>query len=557
MEMDASLTPLPSLFILFNQEIGEKMKKGIIKKGIQFYKRYGIRGGIATLTGQGQIKDKNYAAWYEKNKVSEEELAIQRNKEFPYMPLFSILVPVYNTPIPYLWEMLDSVRNQTYQKWQLCIANANPENEDVARILNQYIEMDIRIQVVNVPENLGIAQNTNKALSIAKGDYIGLLDHDDMLAADALFEVAKTINDKNADVIYTNEDKITMSGEKHFQPNFKPEYNLDMLRSNNYICHFFIAKASLMKEIGGFRGEYNGAQDYDMIFRCTERADNIVRIPKVLYHWRMHEQSTAENPESKRYAFDAGKKVIEDHLKRCEESAEVQMTEYPGFYRVKYAIKEKPRVSVVIVKETKNMIPKDTLIKIADDYGRDRVEFDVVDGNYKGDIEFDGISINTLPWTKECNNTEMLNYGIEKTKNEYILVLSSYIIKVSDNYIETFVSNTMRKNVGAVGGKMYFSNGTVKNAGLFIKKDGTIEEVFKKLPRLCVGYMNRQSMQQNMQAITFDDIMFKKSLWEKIKNGISKSKSLQRDVEICTKIRGNDLLLVYTPWAESVVGKEG
>lgn len=536
--------------------IGEKMKKGIIKKGIQFYKRYGIRGGIATLTGQGQIKDKNYAAWYEKNKVSEEELAIQRNKEFPYMPLFSILVPVYNTPIPYLWEMLDSVRNQTYQKWQLCIANANPENEDVARILNQYIEMDIRIQVVNVPENLGIAQNTNKALSIAKGDYIGLLDHDDMLAADALFEVAKTINDKNADVIYTNEDKITMSGEKHFQPNFKPEYNLDMLRSNNYICHFFIAKASLMKEIGGFRGEYNGAQDYDMIFRCTERADNIVRIPKVLYHWRMHEQSTAENPESKRYAFDAGKKVIEDHLKRCEESAEVQMTEYPGFYRVKYAIKEKPRVSVVIVKETKNMIPKDTLIKIADDYGRDRVEFDVVDGNYKGDIEFDGISINTLPWTKECNNTEMLNYGIEKTKNEYILVLSSYIIKVSDNYIETFVSNTMRKNVGAVGGKMYFSNGTIKNAGLFIKKDGTIEEVFKKLPRLCVGYMNRQSMQQNMQAITFDDIMFKKSLWEKIKNGISKSKSLQRDVEICTKIRGNDLLLVYTPWAESVVRKE-
>lgn len=536
--------------------IGEKMKKGIIKKGIQFYKRYGIRGGIATLTGQGQIKDKNYAAWYEKNKVSEEKLAIQRNKEFPYMPLFSILVPVYNTPIPYLREMLDSVRNQTYQKWQLCIANANPENEDVARILNQYIEMDIRIQVVNVPENLGIAQNTNKALSIAKGDYIGLLDHDDMLAADALFEVAKTINDKNADVIYTNEDKITMSGEKHFQPNFKPEYNLDMLRSNNYICHFFIAKASLMKEIGGFRGEYNGAQDYDMIFRCTERADNIVRIPKVLYHWRMHEQSTAENPESKRYAFDAGKKVIEDHLKRCEESAEVQMTEYPGFYRVKYAIKEKPRVSVVIVKETKNMIPKDTLIKIADDYGRDRVEFDVVDGNYKGDIEFDGISINTLPWKKECNNTEMLNYGIEKTKNEYILVLSSYIIKVSDNYIETFVSNTMRKNVGAVGGKMYFSNGTIKNAGLFIKKDGTIEEVLKKLPRLCVGYMNRQSMQQNMQAITFDDIMFKKSLWEKIKNGISKSKSLQRDVEICTKIRGNDLLLVYTPWAESIVRKE-
>lgn len=533
------------------------MRSGIIKKGIKFYKRYGIRGGIATLTGQGQIKDKDYAAWYGKNKAGVKELEEQRNKEFPYMPLFSILVPVYNTPNVYLQEMLESVQDQTYSKWQLCIANANPENEEVARILNQYMEVDERIQVINVPENLGIAQNTNRALSIAKGDYIGLLDHDDMLAPNALFEVVKTVNDRNADVIYTNEDKITMSGEKHFQPNFKPEFNLDMLRSNNYICHFFVAKADLIKKIDGFRGEYNGAQDHDLIFRCIEQAENIVRIPKVLYHWRMHEQSTAENPESKRYAFDAGKKAIEDHLKRCGENARVEMTEYPGFFKVKYEMQEKPGVSVVIVKETEKMVLKNVLIKIADDYGRDLVEFLVVDGKYNGDIELDGLSINTLPWKKKCNNTEMLNYGIEKSKKEYVLVLSPSIIKVSDNYIEAFVSNAMRENVGAVGGKMYFSNGTIKNAGLFIKTDGAIEEVFKKLPKSCMGYMNRQSMQQNMQAIIFDDIMFKKSLWKKIDNGIFKPKSLQRDVEICTKIRQNALLLVYTPWAESVVGKEG
>ena len=489
--------------------------------------------------------------------ISDDERENQKNRKFLAPVSFSIITPLYNTPENYLRELLESLQKQTYSNWQLCLADgSDTEREYVGEICREYASKDSRICYEVLEENKGISENTNECLKFATGDYIGLLDHDDILHESALYEMMKVIEEEKADFLYSDEVKFSGKIEDASDFHFKLGFGKDELRANNYICHFFIAKASLMKEIGGFRGEYNGAQDYDMIFRCTERADNIVRIPKVLYHWRMHEQSTAENPESKRYAFDAGKKVIEDHLKRCGESAEVQMTEYPGFYRVKYAIKEKPRVSVVIVKETKNTIPKDTLIKIADDYGRDRVEFCVVDGNYKGDIEFDGISINTLPWKKKCNNTEMLNYGIEKTKNEYILVLSSYIIKVSDNYIETFVSNTMRKNVGAVGGKMYFSNGTIKNAGLFIKKDGTIEEVFKKLPRLCVGYMNRQSMQQNMQAITFDDIMFKKSLWEKIKNGISKSKSLQRDVEICTQIRGNDLLLVYTPWAESVVGKE-
>lgn len=532
------------------------MKKGLIRKGFNFYKKYGFRGGIATLTGKWQIKDSDYAAWYEKNKVTIEELEIQRNMTFDYMPEISILVPVYNTPSEFLHDMIRSVQNQSYQRWQLCIANANPENEEVNNILQCYTNTDDRIQVGDVPENLGIAQNTNKALDIAKGDYIGLLDHDDIIAPNALFEVAKAINEKKADVLYTNEDKITMHGEEHFQPNFKPDFNLDLLRSNNYICHFFVAKASLIKEIGGFRREYNGAQDHDLIFRCTEKAKKIVKISKVLYHWRMHKQSTAENPESKKYAFIAGKKAIEDHLKRSGEKAEVNMTEYPGFFRVKYEMEQKPEITVVIVKDKKKMVSKEILIKLADDYGRELVEFVIVDGTYSGDIRVDGLSIRTIPWEKDNDYIDMLNCGINSARNEYILLLSADTKEVADHYLRELVSNAMRKDVGAVGGKIYFPNKTIKNAGFVKQEDGIMQEVFKGLPKTCIGYMNRQSLQQDMDALTLENMMIKKNIWSKVKEKEDISKDLEIDVEISTQIRENALLLVYDPWAESVVRKE-
>ena len=230
-----------------------------LKKGILYLRHYGPKGFWIKLTERFQKSDIDYKEWYENHRPSEQELERERKQVFEYSPKISILVPVYNTPEVFLKQMIQSVRKQTYTNWELCIANANPSNQEVSSILNVAGKKDNRIKVVDVPENEGIAQNTNAALASATGDYIGLLDHDDLLTPDALYEVVKAINENDRpQVLYSDEDKVTMDLSEHFQPHMKPDYNKDLLRSNNYITHFFVADRTLVEEVGGEDGEYNG-----------------------------------------------------------------------------------------------------------------------------------------------------------------------------------------------------------------------------------------------------------------------------------------------------------
>ena len=527
------------------------MSGNIFQKGIRFYEKYGIRGGIATLIGKGQIKDKDYAAWYKKHKVTESKLECQRKQVFSFSPTISILVPVYNTPEKFLKDMIESVRNQSYEKWQLCIANANPSNRDVKRILTMYSEIDDRIQIVYVQDNLGIAENTNQALKIATGDYIAFLDHDDVLASNALYEVIKCLNvEQKPDVIYTNEDKITIDGEKHYQPNFKPEFNLDLLRANNYICHFFVVKKKIADEIGGLKSDYNGAQDYDFIFRCTERAEKIVRIPKILYHWRMHQNSTAENPESKLYAFEAGKKAIEDHLKRCEENATVSMTEFPGFFKVEYLLSKKLDISVIIIEKKHCEISMDIINKLLHDYGRDNMEIIIVRTEPKK-IVSDNVKV--LLWNKRYNESAMLNYGIEHSKGQYTILLSAKSENIGKNYLEELVANIVRDKVAVVGGKVYYKNRTIKNAGIYITNDNQMIEPFKKLPQKCIGYMNRQSLQQEVCAVISDNMIIDKQMWEKAGGFDERLEKIEKDLQFCKKIQELGCKIIYNPDAEIIL----
>ena len=319
-----------------------------IKKGILYLRHYGPKEFWVKLTERFQADDVDYEQWYENHKALPEELEKQKNEKWKRKPLISIVVPVYNTPQVFLRQMIESVQNQSYSEWELCIGNASPENKEMKKILEEY-KNDARIKEVEIPENKGISQNTNRAMEIASGELIGLLDHDDLLAPNALYEIAKAVNEHlDAEVIYTDEDKVTTDLKEHFQPHLKPDFNLDLLRSNNYICHFFVASRDLIKRVGGFRPEFNGAQDYDLILRCTEQAKQIVHIPKILYHWRVHKASTADNPASKMYAFDAGKRAIEEHLVRCRTKGTVQHTKDLGFYRVKYEVCGEPLVSIII-----------------------------------------------------------------------------------------------------------------------------------------------------------------------------------------------------------------
>ncbi len=528
-----------------------------IKKGILYLRHYGPKGFWIKLTERFQKSEIDYKEWLEKNMPARQELDRQAKHKFKYAPKISILVPVYNTPETFLRQMIESVQKQTYGNWELCIANANPANEQVKVILKEYTENDARVKVTDVPENEGIAQNTNKALEIADGTFIGLLDHDDVLAENALYEVVKELNKAvDTDVIYTDEDKVSTAMDEYFSPNFKPDFNLDMLRSNNYFCHFFVAKKELIETVGGFRGEYNGAQDYDLFLRCIEKAERIAHIPKILYHWRVHQESTADNPLSKMYAYDAGQKAIEQHLKRCGVTAEVSKTENLGFYRVKYQQEGSPLVSILIP----NKDQKDTLdqclksIEARTDY--ENYEIIIIENNSTEQETFEyykqikNPKIRVIEWKDEFNYSAINNFGVRHAKGEYLLFLNNDIEVINSDWLGEMLSNCQREEVGAVGAKLYYPDNTVQHAGVIVGIGGVAGSVFVGLKRGYTGYMHRASIQQNLSAVTAACMMVKKSVFEEVGGFEEELKVAFNDIDFCLKIREKGHLIVYDPYVE-------
>lgn len=528
-----------------------------IKKGILYLRHYGPKGFWIKLTERFQKSEIDYKEWLEKNMPTRQELDRQAKHKFRYAPKISILVPVYNTPETFLRQMIESVQKQTYGNWELCIANANPANEQVKAILKEYTENDARVKVTDVPENEGIAQNTNKALEIADGVFIGLLDHDDVLAENALYEVIKELNKvAGTDVIYTDEDKVSTAMDEYFSPNFKPDFNLDMLRSNNYFCHFFVAKKELIETVGGFRGEYNGAQDYDLFLRCIEKAERIAHIPKILYHWRVHQESTADNPLSKMYAYDAGQKAIEQHLKRCGVTAEVSKTENLGFYRVKYQQEGSPLVSILIP----NKDQKDTLdqclksIEARTDY--ENYEIIIIENNSTEQETFEyykqikNPKIRVIEWKDEFNYSAINNFGVRHAKGEYLLFLNNDIEVINSDWLGEMLSNCQREEVGAVGAKLYYPDNTVQHAGVIVGIGGVAGSVFVGLKRGYTGYMHRASIQQNLSAVTAACMMVKKSVFEEVGGFEEELKVAFNDIDFCLKIREKGHLIVYDPYVE-------
>ena len=528
-----------------------------VKKGILYLRHYGTRGFWIKLTERFQKSDIDYKEWYENHKVSQEELEKQKKKVFVYAPKISILVPVYNTPQVFLKQMLQSVRKQTYANWELCIANANPDNEEVKQILEICTKKDDRIKVVNVPENEGIAQNTNRALDIATGEFIGLLDHDDLLEENALYEIVSCLNKKKeTDVLYTDEDKVTTDLDEYFSPNFKPDFNLDMLRANNYICHFFVAKKELIEKVGGFRAEYNGAQDYDLILRCTEQAQNVAHIAKILYHWRVHKESTADNPLSKMYAYEAGKKAIEGHLARCHTDGEVLQTDNLGFYRVKYPVKGKPLVSILIPNKDQVDTLDKCLRSIEERTDYDNYEIIIIENNSTEQKTFDYYNqicndkIRVVYWKKEFNYSAINNFGVDQAKGEYLLLLNNDMEVISRDWMSELLGHCQRPEVGAVGARLYYPDDTVQHAGIIIGLGGDAGRVFVGMKRGYTGYMHRAAIQQDLSAVTAACMMIKRSVFEEAGRLEEQLKVAFNDVDLCLKIRKNGYLIVYDPYVE-------
>ena len=535
-----------------------KLSPYTIRKGFRYMKHYGPKEFWIRLHERFEPEEVPYGPWYRAYIPTEETLETQRKQKFDYSPLISIAVPAYQTPVEFLRQMIESLIVQTYSNWELCIVNASPDNEEMQKVLAEYSAGDSQVRFCNLKENLGIAENTNRAFAMAKGEFVGLLDHDDLLAPNALYEIVKILQDHpQADALYTDEDKVTTELDEHFQPHLKPDFNLDLLRSNNYICHFFVVRKSIVEKAGGFRKEFDGAQDYDFIFRCTENAGEVLHVPEILYHWRTHKASTADNPASKMYAFEAGKRAIEAHLERTGTKGEVSHTQDLGFYRVKYPVQGKPLVSVIIPNKDEKETLQTCLEMLEKNTGYQNFEIIIVENNSTTDEIFryykelsGNRKIHLLRWGKEFNYSAINNFAAVHAKGEYLLFLNNDVKSINPDWLEEMLGVCQRPEVGGVGAKLIYPDNTIQHAGCVIGMGGIAGHMFVDMPADRTGYLHKASLLQDMSAVTAACLLMKKEVFEQAGGFTEELAVAFNDVDLCLKVRKNGYLIVYDPYAK-------
>ena len=536
----------------------KKLSPYTIQKGFRYLKHYGPKEFWIRLHERFEPEEVPYGPWYQAYVPDQETLEAQKKHKFDYRPLISIAVPAYQTPVEFLKQMIESLISQTYPEWELCIANASPDNEEMQRVLADYSAKDSRVRFCNLKENLGIAENTNRAFSMAKGEFMGLLDHDDLLAPNALYEIVQALQDHpQADALYTDEDKVTTELDEHFQPHLKPDFNLDLLRSNNYICHFFVVRRSIVEKAGGFRKEFDGAQDYDFIFRCTENAREVLHVPEILYHWRTHKASTADNPASKMYAFEAGKRAIEANLERTETKGVVSHTQDLGFYRVKYPVQGKPLVSVIIPNKDEKETLQTCMEMLNSNTSYQNFEIIIIENNSTTDEIFRYYKelskdprIHLLRWGKEFNYSAINNFGVAHAKGEYLLFLNNDVKSINPDWMEEMLGVCQRPEVGGVGAKLIYPDNTIQHAGCVVGMGGIAGHMFVDMPADRTGYLHKASLLQDMSAVTAACLMMKKEVFEEA-GGFTEDLAVAfNDVDLCLKVRKNNHLIVYDPYAK-------
>lgn len=540
------------------------LTKNVFVKAGRYYKNHGFvetcKKVLSKIAGKDEEHSRqidDYELFLKKHQVTAEELERQRKTKFSYQPVFSIVIPLYKTPHDYLRELIESVMGQTYPHWQLCLADGS-ETKELEDCVREYSNGDPRVCYRFLGYNKGISENTNGAIEIATGDFIAFSDHDDLLTPDALFECASALNqDEEIDCIYSDEDKIDMDGKTLFMPHFKSDFNIDLLCSHNYITHLFVTRSAIVEKVGGLRSEYDGSQDHDMIFRCVEQARKVYHIPKVLYHWRCHKNSTAMNPESKMYCYESGRKAVAAHYERLGIPATVEMAPNYGYFITHYHWAEKPLVSIVIP----NMNHADDLKKCIDSIEKRshyrNFEIIVVENNsdeneifeyYETLKETDHITVVT--YEGEFNYSKINNFGISHAKGEYLLLLNNDTELIEPNSIQEMLDICMRDDVGAVGARLYYADNTIQHAGVILGVGGIANHAFLGEDRGEVGYFFRSVCVQDLSAVTAACMMTKRSVFEEV-GGLTEEFAVAfNDVDYCLKIRAKDKLIVFTPFSE-------
>lgn len=538
------------------------IKRLAIGRTLVYLKKNGLRATVyRVLKGAGPMpvdkrKLKKIAKDYY---ISAQRREQEENAQFPKDIKFSVLVPLYNTPESFLKAMIESVQAQTYKNWELCLADgSDSEHCFVGEICQKYADGDKRIKYEKLEKNLGISENTNACIRMATGEYIALFDHDDLLHPSALYEVMRAICEHGADFIYTDENTFSEEPRDAYNPHFKPDFSPDTLRSYNYICHLSVFSRELLDSVGYFRSEYDGSQDYDLILRLAEKAKKVFHIRKILYYWRAHKNSVAQDVAAKPYTVTAAKKALAAHLERCGLKGEVLDSSVPTTYHIKYEIDGNPLISVIIPNKDHTDDLDICLKSLYEKSSYKNFEVIIVENNsteketfeyYEAIAQKHG-NIKIVKWKGNFNYSAINNFGVNYAKGEYILLLNNDVEIINGSCLEEMLMFAQRKDVGAVGAKLYYSDDTIQHAGVILGLGGTAGHAHKHFGRSHPGYMARASIAQNLTACTAACLMMRRDVFDEV-GGLDESFEVAfNDVDLCMKIREKGYLVVFTPYAE-------
>ena len=560
-----------------------KPARNVMHAAIRQVDRVRNCGGVRGLLAKLDYKKREKEAMKQFGTASfpnEEQAKLERDTVFEYMPKISILVPLYNTDETMLKEMMDSVLYQTYENWQLCLADgSDAAHAYVEEVCRRYMEAEGhkgRIVYRRLERNEGISGNTNQCYQMADGEYIGLFDHDDILHPSVLFEYVKAINEQGADYLYCDETTFQSGDINHMLTmHFKPDYAPDNLRANNYICHFSVFKRTLLEGTELFRSQFDGSQDHDMILRLTDRAKKVVHIPRLMYYWRCHPASVASNIGAKTYAIDAARGAVADHL-RSHGYDNFKITSTRAFetiFKIRYEIIGNPKISIVIANKDHAVDLKRCISSIYEKSTYDNWEIIVVENNSTEDsiwAYYQELTGKDIKVERNClskdgkvrvvvyepqggfNYSAVNNYGASFVTGEYILLLNNDTEVITVNWLEELLMYAQREDVGAVGAKLYYPDKTIQHAGVVLALGAhrTAGHSHYKQPKANLGYMGRLCYAQNVSAVTGACLMVKKSLFEEV-GGLDEGFAISlNDVDFCLKLREKGYLNVFTPFAE-------
>lgn len=496
----------------------------------------------------------DYDTWFRIMRVSRQELFAQRKTKFSYAPKFSVIVPLYHTPAKFLKDLVRSMMYQSYANWELCLVNASPEDVHLTSLLENWAMRDKRIRVIRLEKNLGIAQNTNAGIAASTGEFIAFLDHDDFLEPDALFCYADALNkDKTIDVFYSDEDKTDEYAAHYFYPHFKSDFNIDLLHANNYMCHFLAVRKSLVDTVGGLNEKFDGAQDYDFVLRLTENTKKIYHCPRILYHWRCSNQSTAANQGNKMYAIHAGKAALNAHYKRIGWNARAQEGAVDGWYQTKFTLKEEPLVSILIPNKDHTDDLDVCLNSFFERADYQNYEFIIIENNsvlpetfaYYEKIEKEHDNVKVVYWEAGFNYSAINNFGFKFAKGDYIMLLNNDVELITPDIFQSMLGFCMRPEVGIVGAKLLYNDHTVQHAGVLVGAGGLADHVFKGIHEDDPGYMGRAISSQDVSAVTAACLLVKRSVYEEVGGLEDEFQVAFNDVDFCLKVRKAGYLIVY------------